>query len=165
MAFWKNQLLRPQNRKLKYFHLLVALVLYFDFYLTGCILANFKFTHRLEGYDPFFLGHDGKYTFIGTIQVIDIILNFLKIPMIEGKVLDVPDQVALLYLKSSFIPDAIAVLPWVDLNPQYIFLRYLKLAKFNTYQGYFDEFVFEIATNFVANETVKSIISIFRLLM
>jgi hypothetical protein len=46
--FWKhNLLIKPDNNKLKYFHLLVAIVLYFDFYLTGCIMANHKFSHNL----------------------------------------------------------------------------------------------------------------------
>ena len=92
--------------------MLVALVLYFDFYLTGFILANYKFKNKLPGYDPEFLGYKEKYKFIGLIQGIDIFLNFLKIPIIEGIVIDVPAQVALLYAKSSFITDIIAVLPW-----------------------------------------------------
>lgn len=41
-------LIPPDNNKLKYFHLLVAIILYFDFYLTGCIMANHKFSHKLE---------------------------------------------------------------------------------------------------------------------
>ena len=131
---WKRYLLiTPKNKKLKYFHLLVALVLYFDFYLTGFILANYKFQNKLPGYDPEFLGYKEKYQFIGLIQAIDIFLNFLKIPVIEGIEIDVPSQVAILYAKSSFITDIIAVLPWAEIDPHYIFFRYLKLMKFNIY--------------------------------
>lgn len=136
--------MHPQNRKLKYFHLLVAIVLYFDFYLTGCILSNYKFTNKIEGYDKEFLNAYSKYTFIGIVQVIDILLNFLKVPVIEGKFLNVPEQVALLYIKSSLVPDVIAVLPWVDIKPDWIFMRYLKLVKFNIYQNYFEQFISEI---------------------
>ena len=60
--------------------------------------------------------------------------------MIETKTLDDPMEVASLYLLSSFIPDCIAVLPWAEIKIEYIFLRYLKLIKFNTYQKYFDNF-------------------------
>ena len=64
--------------------------------------------------------------------------------MIETKTLDDPIDVASLYLCSSFIPDCIAVLPWAEINVQYIFLRYLKLIKFNIYQKYFDNFTIQV---------------------
>ena len=54
--FWKNMLLiKPNNQKLKYFHLVVAIVLYFDFYLTGCMFANYRYTHKLKGYNKMFM--------------------------------------------------------------------------------------------------------------
>ena len=51
MKYWKKQLLYPDGRKLKWFHLVVAIFLYFDFYLTGCILSNYEFTNKLSGYE------------------------------------------------------------------------------------------------------------------
>jgi hypothetical protein len=80
------------------------------------------------------------------------------VPVLEGKYFDDPDEVALMYSKNSFVPDFIAVLPWVNLAPNYIFLRYLKLAKFNIYQTYFDEFIYETLSIFMASESVKTII-------
>jgi len=64
--------------------------------------------------------------------------------VIETKTLDDPIDVAYLYVRSSFIPDCIAVLPWVEINVEYIFLRYLKLIKFNIYQKYFDNFTIQV---------------------
>jgi hypothetical protein len=50
--YWKdNLLISPDNVKLRYFHLIVAIVLYFDFYLTGCMMANYRYAYKLSGYD------------------------------------------------------------------------------------------------------------------
>jgi hypothetical protein len=134
------------------------MALYFDFYLTGCVLSNYKFTNKLEGYEPNFLDCYSKYKYIGFVQVLDILLNFLKVPVSEGKFIDAPEQVALLYIKNSLVPDIIAVLQWVDFAPNYIFMRYLKVAKFNIYQNYFDEFIMEFLLMFCAKESVKTTI-------
>lgn len=42
-------------------------------------------------------------------------------------------EVAETYLKGQFISDLIAALPWSIINPSVVFLRYLKLRKFNVY--------------------------------
>ena len=89
----------------------------------------------------------------------------MKVPLQEGKFLDAPEQVALLYIKKSLVPDVIAVLPWVDIAPNYIFMRYLKLAKFNDYQNHFDEFFCEFLILFMNKESVKTVIQLFRLFM
>ena len=79
---------------------MVALVLYYDFYLSGFILSNYKFTNKIDGYDKNFLDCYSKYKIIRIVQVTDIILNFLKVPMQEGKFIDQPEIVAYLYLKN-----------------------------------------------------------------
>ena len=58
-----------------------------------------------------------------------------------------------------------AVLPYSILYPPFIFLRYLKLLKFNTYLMYIEDFTIEIFNNFISNEQSKQLISIFRLLL
>jgi hypothetical protein len=88
----------------------------------------------------------------------DIALNFLKVPVQEGKFMDQPEQVAYQYIKNSLVPDIIAVLPWVDFAPNYIFMRFIKLLKFNIYQNYFDEFFVEFLLFFFQKDTVKTII-------
>jgi hypothetical protein len=63
----------------------------------------------------------------------DIFLNFFKIQIIETNYLDDPFAVAYHYLSTNFVADCIAVLPWANIKRQYIFIRYLKLIKFNIY--------------------------------
>ena len=48
------------------------------------------------------------------------------------------------YLKGSFITDMIAVIPYSTLFRPLIFLRYLKLLKYNIYLMYFEDFVIEL---------------------
>lgn len=111
---------------------MVACALYMDFFLTGFILSNYKF---LIG-DPDmhnFLNHETLYTFITIVQVTDIVLTFFKIQIVDVKEIREPITVALNYLKGSFILDVIAVVPYSIYDPQYIFLRYLKLLKFSIY--------------------------------
>ena len=130
-------MIEPNSRKLKNFHLVVACALYMDFFLTGFILSNYKF---LVG-DPDtreFLNHDTLYTFITIVQVTDIVLNFFKIQIVDVKEIREPITVAVNYLRGSFFLDVIAVVPYSIYNPNYIFLRYLKLVKFTTYQKYFN---------------------------
>ena len=74
-----------------------------------------------------------------------------------------PTIVAKNYLKGQFISDLIAVLPWSAINPSVVFLRYLKLRKFTVYQGYFDEFVAQLAKNSLNNEQIGKLIGAFNL--
>jgi hypothetical protein len=41
--YYSKLLVYPDNKKLKYFHLIVAVTLFFDFYMTGLILGNYLF--------------------------------------------------------------------------------------------------------------------------
>ena len=71
-----------------------------------------------------------------------------------------------MYLWSSFIPDCIAVLPWAEIKIEYIFLRYLKLIKFNTYQKYFDNFTVQVLEYCnMSRQSIFYSISLFRLIM
>ena len=97
------------------------------------ILGNYNFLNKLPGHDEDFVNHNGRYLIICMIQVTDIVLNFFKIPTIEGHLINDPVQVMLIYLKSSFIPDTIAVMPYNQIAPKLIFLRFLKFCKYNTY--------------------------------
>ena len=141
--FFSKQMIEPNSRKLKNFHLVVACALYMDFFLTGFILSNYKF---LIG-DPEeieFLNHETLYTLITIVQVTDILLTFFKIQIVDVKEIREPLTVALNYLRGSFVLDVIAVVPYSIYNPKYIFLRYLKLLKFSIYQKYFNQFIVEM---------------------
>ena len=43
LELYRAYLIMNDNNKLRYFHLLVAFTLFYDFYLTGIILANYEF--------------------------------------------------------------------------------------------------------------------------
>lgn len=70
----------PGSRKLKYFHLIVSLTLYVDFFMTSFILGNYRF-HK--GEDPDFVNHKNIYVVVFSIQCTDILLTFLKITTID----------------------------------------------------------------------------------
>ena len=71
----------------------------------------------------------------------DIVLNFLKCESTNKR--PNPREIFWGYLYGNFITDCIAVVPWSLINPVYIFLRYLKLLKYNIYLKYFEEFIVE----------------------
>jgi len=79
-------------------------------------------------------------------------LNFFKIVIIDMKRVKNPWGVAKHYIMGQFVSDLIAVLPWSILAPHYIYLRLLKLRKFDVYQTYFDEMVAQSASNHLNNE-------------
>ena len=132
-------LIGSQNKKLKFFHLLVSITLFYDFYLTGFILANYRF---LIGKTPNFMSHRISYIYISTIQAIDIVLNFFKLDSTKQPNRNV-SMIFVNYLRGNFLTDCIAVVPYSLFLPQFIFLRYLKLLKFNTYLSYIEDLITE----------------------
>ena len=158
--YYTKFLISPDNRRLKYFHLIVALTLFFDFFLTGLIIGNYKF---FIGLDNEFCNHRNNYTYICIVQSIDIILNFLKQPFVTKKD-SKPREICEAYLRGNFCTDLIAMCPYSVLYPNLIILRYLKLLKYNTYLGYFEEFIVELCNTFMNNEQIKLFISMFRLM-
>lgn len=129
-------LVYPDNKRLKYFHLIVAITLFFDFFLTGLIMGNYLF---ITGKQENFINHHQNYIYICIIQVMDILLNFFKSDFkMKAK------EILINYLKGNFITDVIAVLPYSIILRPLIFLRYLKLLKYNVYFMYFEEFVTEL---------------------
>ena len=140
----------------------MSLVLYMDFFITTFILGNYKFQ---IGENPHFLKHEQVYLFIIGIQVLDIVLNFFKIQIVDVRTVRDPVELAKYYITGQFISDVIACLPWSVIKPQLIFLRYLKFRKFAVYQNYFDEVVVEMATSFLNNEQIKKVVNAFRLVI
>ena len=123
--YYTKLLVYPDNRRLKNFHLVVAITLFFDFYITGLILGNYLF---LTGKQVDFVNHYRNYIFICIIQGADIILNFFKSDYkMKSK------EIFVNYIKGSFLTDMIAVVPYSLLIRPLIFLRYLKLLKYNVY--------------------------------
>jgi len=145
---YAKYLISPDNRRLKYFHLVVAITLFFDFFLTGLIIGNYRF---FVGEDNHFLNHQKNYAYICFVQCADILLNFVKLQNPTLKNVD-PRALCVQYLKGNFITDVIAVCPYSVFYPNLIFLRYLKLLKYNMYLSYFEEFVVETLQNFMNNE-------------
>ena len=127
IKLYKKHLIEPNNRKLKYFHLLVAAALLWDFILTGWIMSNYRFH---IGREPDFLNHQKNYAFICFVQGVDIILNFLKIEINSQKKIDDPKELFSNYIRGSFVTDCVAVFPYSTVKSSFIFLRYLKLIKF-----------------------------------
>ena len=60
--------------------------------------------------------------------------------------------------------DVIAVIPYSTFNPYLLFLRYLKLLKFNTYLKYFEEFYGGFLAYCLDIESIKIIMSMLKLL-
>lgn len=154
----------PKEKKLKYFHLLVACCLYVDFFMTGFILGNYDFLQGKES-EKNFIYHSNIYVFIILVQGLDIFLNFFKIQIQDVKEIKEPGDVAIRYIKGSFITDCIAVVPYSVINPKFIVLRYLKLLKFGIYQKYFDEFIIETFQTSVEKEQLAKMIDIIDLLV
>jgi hypothetical protein len=51
----KNNMIDPSNKRLKFFHLILALSVFVDFMLTGLIVSNY---HIMMGeYDPNFVNN------------------------------------------------------------------------------------------------------------
>lgn len=136
--FYHKFLIDSKNKKLKYFHLVVSVTLFFDFYLTGLIMGNYQF---MSGMQTNYINHAEKYFYICFIQILDIFLNFFKMRETSNRYDQNAKELMLLYLKGNFLPDVIAVVPYSILNPHYIFLRYLKLLKYNIYFKYVEEFL------------------------
>ena len=161
---YSQRLIDPQNKKLKYFHLIVSIVLFWDFFLTSFIIGNYKFyfdeKERTEGV---FKNHVSNYQYICIIQSLDIILNFFKIEEMK-QLVETPFKLGELYLKGNFVADVIAVIPYSAFNPYLLFFRYLKLLKFNTYLKYFEEFYAEILAYCLDIESIKIIMSMLKLL-
>ena len=144
------------------FHLLVACINFWDFYITGLILGNYSFQ---IGLSPGFLNHRQSYVYICTIQSIDILLNFLKL---EGHIKRNNINPMVLfknYLMGTFVTDVIAVIPYSYFSPGFIFLRYLKIMKLNTYITYIEDSVTEYAILLINGQVIKELLNIFRLLM
>jgi len=93
------------------------------------------------------------------------LLNFLKIQKTDSREVREPKEVALLYIKGTFIPDCIAVFPYANTYPSFIFLRFLKLLKIADYQNYFNSFIFENLLPYLEKQTLHKIIDIFQLLV
>ena len=69
---------------------MVTVVLFLDFFLTGMIIGNYEFVHQVEGHDANYMDNLDLYVIIGLVQGFDIILNFFKMPKIEGKEINDP---------------------------------------------------------------------------
>lgn len=77
--FFKNLMIEPKNRKLRNFHLVLAISFYLDFFLTGFIIGNYAFLHNPDHAEDDFLYHENVYLFVIFVQATDILLNFFKI--------------------------------------------------------------------------------------
>jgi len=147
-------LIEPTNRKLKFFNLLVAVMLVYDFLLSGFILSNYDFHNNPENFDhpnvKAFAHHKTSYFFICMVQSFDILLNFCKIEITPTRKIDDPKELFSNYIKGTFVVDVIAIIPYSIVRSEYIFLRYLKIVSFDRYLSYFSEVFYELFMNILS---------------
>ena len=153
----------PGHKKLQYFHMVVALALYFDFFMTCFLMGNYYFM-KTEDF-PNFLNHIQIFNWVMLIQVSDIILNFFKIQVIDVEHIIEPKEVGSNYLRGYFLIDVVSVLPYNIFAKKWVFVRLLKLIRFRTYQKYIDEFLFELFSDYLEKQQLLKSIDIFDLLI
>ena len=113
-----------------------------------------------------FVNHQALYGYIISVQVIDIITNFFIYNVKDFKENQTLSHTVQQYLKSTFIIDAIAVVPYVYMgHPEFLFLRYLKIIRITNYQKYFDDFLIEMMEPYTDNEKIKNLINMFDLIV
>jgi hypothetical protein len=71
----------PGHKKLQIFHLLVALALYVDYFMTCFIMGNYNF--QKSDIDTNFMNHRQVMNWVILMQCSDIILNFFKIQVVD----------------------------------------------------------------------------------
>lgn len=81
-SVYRRFLIDPRNKKLKYFHLIVAVTLFFDFIITGLIMSNYLY---MSGIQNDYMDQDSKYFYICFVQILDIFLNFFKMRETSNK--------------------------------------------------------------------------------
>lgn len=162
LKYYQKMLIEPNNKRLKWFHLGVAISLVCDFLLSGFIFSNYDFHMHQENNE--FLDHRDIYFFICWIQAMEIFLNFLKIEISPTRRIDDPLELFENYIKGSFIVDVIAMFPYSVYKSELIFLRFIKIVNFNRYLGYFTNIMIEMLQYILENSQVKIVISIFKLL-
>ena len=65
----------PENKKLRYFHIILALSFYVDIFMTSLLFGNYEYQ---QGRDPEFCNNHTIYMYLIGLQMINIILSFFK---------------------------------------------------------------------------------------
>ena len=68
-------MIEPENKKLRYFHIILALSFYVDIFVTSLLFANYEYQ---QGRDHEFFNNHTIYMYIIGLQIINIILSFFK---------------------------------------------------------------------------------------
>lgn len=137
----KKLMINPsQSKKLKYFHVLLAVTLYFDIIMTSILMGHWEFLQNDYSQS---MNHQTVFTVIIIIQGIGILLNFVKAQVIDVQLEDNPTKVALNYINGTFIYDAISIVPYNIVKKDFLILRLLKIRKFQMYQGFIESFLIE----------------------
>lgn len=152
------------SRKMKLFTILVVLLLYADFVLTSLLLGNLRYQQG-DPAEKDWLAHHSWYTFIITIQGTDILLNFFKILVQDVRTLDTFVEKAQYYLKFYFWVDLISAFPYHSMLPQYLWLRFLKIARFRACQRFLVDSLTEVLQDYVANDNLKKWLDTFSMIM
>ena len=156
----EDYMIDPDNKKLRTFHLLLALTFYVDIIMTSLMIGNYDFQ---IGNDKEYLNHQSVYYCIIMIQSIDIALNFIKIQVVDINKVDEPGEVAAQYLKGPFTSDVIAVFPYNIFYPNYIFLRLIRARRYKLYQEYVSKWIIETATDLIDQDVIKKLVETFNL--
>ena len=95
------------------FRLLESFTFYADYFLTTFMIGNGMVKSANSG----FMNHKPMYVIILIVQVIEMILNFLVIKIVDAKIIEDPLLLALNYVKFGFWHDLISVIPWPFFAP------------------------------------------------
>ena len=71
-------------------------------------------------------------------------------------------EILINYIRGNFITDLIAVVPYSMIYRPLVFLRYIKLLKYNVYLAYFEDFVID-GCKFMNYKQLQIFKSMFRL--
>jgi hypothetical protein len=101
-------IIKPKKLWNKIFSLIVAFAVYYDFTYTCFLIGNYKFVMGYQDHE--YTNYKMHYTYLISIQGLDIILNFFRKEDYYKN--EHPCQVAYRYITSNFLIDFISLIPW-----------------------------------------------------
>ena len=132
---WRRLLISPDNKKLRAFHIILALIFYLDIIVTSLLMGQYH-----DEAAPAVHLADNKPTFnnenilngVLIVQTLDIILNFFKCVIIDIHVMEEPLEIFLFYFKDMFWTDLIATYPYHFLWPgkEFLILRLVRARRY-----------------------------------
>jgi hypothetical protein len=125
--YQRRAIMNPQNSKLIKFHFIVLVAWYLDFIITCLHLSNHRDVNANPDKSADFVYHKEFYVFIIIIQCINVITNFFVVVQLENSEVTLPLDIAVLYFKTSFVVDIIAIIPWHRYRGIWVCFRLIRL--------------------------------------